>query len=124
MANIKILFFLIFAKEYMDHFEKKEQNYTKWNESIWLSVEKEISNFQSKVTNCMLALGDLNKTKVEDFNVEPCLDDDVILGEEFYVDLIRPICVQKGYLPKNIPTEDDLKDSDDDSDSDSDSEEQ
>ena len=64
----------------MDHFEKKEQNYTKWNESIWLSVEKEISNFQSKVTNCMLALGDLNKTKVEDFNVEPCLDDDVILG--------------------------------------------
>jgi hypothetical protein len=41
----------------MDHFEKKEQDYTKWDENIWLSVEKEISQFQSKVTDCMLGLG-------------------------------------------------------------------
>ena len=68
----------------------------------------------------MLDLGDLKKVKVEDFNVEPCLDDDVILGEEFYTELIRPICVQKGYLPKNLPTAEDLRGSDVDSDEDSD----
>lgn len=45
----------------MDHYQKKEQNYVKWNEEIWLSVEKEISQFQMKVTDCMLALGDLKK---------------------------------------------------------------
>lgn len=53
----------------MDHYQKKEQNYTKWNEEIWLSVEKEISNFQLKVTDCMLALGDLKKRNLEDFKV-------------------------------------------------------
>lgn len=99
----------------MDHFEKKEQDYTKWDESIWLSVEKEISSFQAKVTDCMLGLGDLKKVKVEDFKVEPCLEDDRILGEDFYVELIRPICVKRGYLPKDLPTNADLRDSDEDS---------
>ena len=29
----------------MDHYEKKEQDFAKWDENIWLSVEKEISQF-------------------------------------------------------------------------------
>lgn len=41
----------------MDHFENKEQDYTKWDESIWLSVEKAISQFQHKVTESMLKIG-------------------------------------------------------------------
>jgi hypothetical protein len=67
-------------------------------------VEKEISLFQKKVTDCMLKLGDMNKKSKEDFKVEPCLQDDVILGEEFYTDMIRPYCVDKQYLPKKPPT--------------------
>jgi hypothetical protein len=45
-------------------------------------------------------LGDLSKKSIEDFKVEPFLEEDVILGEEFYVEMIRPLCVDKGYLPK------------------------
>lgn len=41
----------------MDNFEKKQQDYSKWDESIWLSVEKEISQFQRKVTESMLKIG-------------------------------------------------------------------
>lgn len=52
----------------------------------------------------MLQLGDISKKRHEDFQVEPCLEDDVILGEDFYVELIRPVCVAKGYLPKKPPT--------------------
>lgn len=33
------------------------------------------------------------------------MEDDVILGELFYVDMIRPYCVDKKYLPKEIPSE-------------------
>ncbi len=29
----------------------------------------------------MLALGDINKKKIQDYKIEPCLEDDVILGE-------------------------------------------
>lgn len=93
----------------MDNFEKKQQDYSKWDENIWLSVEKEISQFQRKVTESMLKIGELGKTKIEDFKVEPLLEDDVILGQDFYLELIRPTCVTKGYLPKQVPTETDLK---------------
>lgn len=58
----------------------------------------------------MLQLGDINKKNYEDFQVEPCLEDDVILGEDFYVELIRPVCVAKGYLPKKPPTSEDVED--------------
>lgn len=40
----------------------------------------------------------------------------MILGEEFYLDLIRPVCVTKGYLPKQIPNAADLQEDDDDED--------
>lgn len=53
----------------MDHFQTKEQNYTKWDDNIWHSVEKEISQFQKKVTDAMLKIGELNKDKIEDFKV-------------------------------------------------------
>lgn len=65
-------------------YQQKEENYAKWQGSIWNSVEKEISLFQKKVTDCMLMLGDMAKKSKEDFKVEPCLEDDAILGEEFY----------------------------------------
>jgi hypothetical protein len=53
----------------------------------------------------MLQLGDINKKSENDFQIEPCLDEDVILGEDFYIELIRPVCTAKGYLPKKLPTE-------------------
>ena len=49
----------------------------------------------------------------------------MILGDDFYLENIRPECVKKGYLPKKAPTPADLssdEDSDEDSDSDSDNE--
>lgn len=64
----------------MDHYEKKEQDFAKWDENIWLSVEKEISQFQKKVTDSMLKIGELGKTQLEDFRVEPIHEDDVVLG--------------------------------------------
>ena len=51
----------------------------------------------------MLLLGDLNKQQQSDFQVQPMLEDEVILGEEFYVEMIRPFCVDKQYLPKKPP---------------------
>ena len=106
----------------MDHYQKKEQDYAKWDASIWLSVEKEISAFQNKVMSCMLGLGELKKSKLEDFNVQPCVEEDCVIGEDLYVSLIRPICANKGYIPKQVPTEEDLEGSDsDDSNSDSNS---
>lgn len=92
----------------MDHYEKKEQDFAKWDENIWLSVEKEISQFQKKVTDSMLKIGELGKTQLEDFRVEPIHEDDVVLGQDFYLQLIRPVCAQKGYLPKQVPTKEDL----------------
>lgn len=77
----------------MSYHQQKEENYAKWQDTIWNSVEKEISLFQKKVTDCMLLLGDMNKKSKDDFKVEPCLQDDVILGEEFYTEMIRPFCV-------------------------------
>ena len=73
-------------------------------------MEKEISLFQKKVTDCMLMLGDMNKKNKDDFKVEPCLQDDVILGEEFYTDMIRPYCVDRQYLPKKPPTPAEVED--------------
>lgn len=58
----------------------------------------------------MLLLGDLNKKRKEDFKVEPCLEDDVILGEEFYIEMIRPFCVDRQYLPKKPPTPEEVDD--------------
>lgn len=55
-------------------------------------------------------LGDLSKKNAEDFRVEPFLEDDVILGEEFYVEMIRPFCVDKQYLPKKPPTAEEVED--------------
>lgn len=73
-------------------------------------MEKEISLFQKKVTDCMLMLGDMTKKGKEDFKVEPCLANDVILGEDFYVEMIRPFCVQRDYLPKKPPTPEEVAD--------------
>lgn len=92
------------------HYQEKEENYAKWEGSIWNSVEKEITLFQKKVTDCMLLLGDLNKKSKEDFKVEPTLDDDVILGEEFYAEMIRPFCVDRQYLPKKPPMPEEVAD--------------
>ena len=94
----------------MTHFQQKEENYSKWDDSIWNSVEKEITLFQKKVTDCMLMLGDFNKKLKDDFKVQPTLEDDVILGEEFYVDMIRPFCVDKQYLPKKTPLPEEVED--------------
>lgn len=58
----------------------------------------------------MLLLGDLKKDRLEDFIIEPCLEDEVVLGEKFYTELIRPFCVAKGYLPKNKPTPEEVAD--------------
>jgi hypothetical protein len=58
----------------------------------------------------MLLLGDLNKKRKEDFKVEPTLEDDVILGEDFYIEMIRPFCVDKQYLPKKPPTPEEVED--------------
>ena len=58
----------------------------------------------------MLLLGDFNKRKNEDFKVEPTLEDDVILGEEFYVEMIRPFCVERKYLPNKPPLAEDVED--------------
>ena len=33
----------------------------------------------------MLQLGDISKKSQKDFQIEPCLEDDVILGEDFYI---------------------------------------
>ena len=76
---------------------------------MWQSVEKEISLFQNKVTDIMLQLGDITKDKEEQFLSPPVLETDVILGEEFYMDEIRPVCVQRGYLFKKPPTKEDLE---------------
>jgi len=46
----------------------------------------------------------------DDFRVEPCLQDDVILGEEFYTEMIRPYCVERQYLPKKPPTPAEVED--------------
>lgn len=70
-----------------------------------------------KVTECMLQIGEFKKMDIEDYKVEPCLDDDVILGEEFYLENIRPECVKKNYLPKKVPTPEDLSSDESDSDS-------
>ena len=51
----------------------------------------------------MLLLGDFHKRNKDDFSVEPTHEDDVILGEDFYVDMIRPFCVERQYLPKVPP---------------------
>lgn len=58
----------------------------------------------------MLMLGDLTKKSLDDFKVEPFLEEDVILGEEFYVEMIRPLCVDKGYLPKKQTKPEDVED--------------
>jgi hypothetical protein len=58
----------------------------------------------------MIMLGDLSKKTKENFRVEPYLEDDVILGEEFYTEMIRPICVDKQYLPKKPPSPMDVED--------------
>jgi hypothetical protein len=58
----------------------------------------------------MLMLGDMSKKSKEDFKVEPCLEDDVILGEEFYIDMIRPLCVERQYLPKKPATPEEVQD--------------
>ena len=87
----------------MAHYQQKEENYSKWDDSIWNSIEKEISLFQKKVTDSMLMLGDLSKLRPEDFAIQPCLEGEAILGEAFYVDMIRPFCVKMGYLPKKPP---------------------
>lgn len=55
--SINIKYWLLITTPLMDHFEKKEQDYTKWDENIWLSVEKAISQFQHKVTESMLKIG-------------------------------------------------------------------
>ena len=61
--------------------EIAEEKYTKFSEEVWNSIEKELSLFQKKVTDCMIeVVGDLKKTKEEDFAVRPILDNDVILG--------------------------------------------
>ena len=44
------------------------------------------------------------------------METDVILGEEFYLDEIRPVCVQKGYLPKKLPSKEDFEEYEPDSD--------
>jgi hypothetical protein len=66
----------------------------------------------------MLDLGSLTKEDAKDFTVNPCLENDLVLGEELYLDILRPGCVKAGYVTKEIPTEDDVNadDSDDDSD--------
>ena len=69
----------------------------------------------------MLTLGDLNKKNENDFEVKP---DEEVLGEQFYLELIRPECVKKGYLDKKIPTEDDLLDEDSEEESDEESQEE
>ncbi len=94
----------------MSYHQQKEENYAKWQDTIWNSVEKEISLFQKKVTDCMLMLGDMSKKNKDDFKVEPCLQDDVILGEEFYTEMIRPFCVDRQYLPKKPPTPAEVED--------------
>ena len=58
----------------------------------------------------MLLLGDFSKQQKEDFKVQPTLEDDVLLGEDFYVDLIRPFCVDKQYLPKKPPMPEEVQD--------------
>lgn len=42
IIKVKILKYLeyLIIDQFMDHNEKKEQDYTKWDETIWLSVEK------------------------------------------------------------------------------------
>ena len=58
----------------------------------------------------MLLLGDFTKQQKDDFKVQPTLEDDVLLGEDFYVDLIRPFCVDKQYLPKKPPMPEEIED--------------
>ena len=58
----------------------------------------------------MLMLGDMAKKSKEDFKVEPCLEDDAILGEEFYTLMIRPFCVDRECLPKKPQTPEEVED--------------
>lgn len=85
--------------------------------SIWLSVEKEILTFQNKVMACMLVLGELKNQNLKILISYHILRNNASL-EKTYTFLFSPHLSNKGYIPKQVPTEHDLKGSDSDDSSD------
>ena len=77
--------------------EEISERFEKWDSKNWNNIEKEISSFQKKVADVMVLLGsaDYNPN-----NIQPCTEEESVLGEEIYTEIVRPGLVKMGYLPK------------------------
>ena len=89
------------------------ERFEKWDDKNWSNIEKEISSFQKKVADVMVLLGsnDYNPN-----NIQPCNDDESIIGEDIYKEIVRPGLVKMGYLPKDKKVVQKEKESSSDSD--------
>lgn len=77
--------------------EEIAERFEKWDDKNWSNIEKEISSFQKKVADIMTLLG---STDYDPKNIKPCNDDECVIGEDIYNEIVRPGLVKIGYLPK------------------------
>lgn len=74
------------------------ERFEKWDNKNWLAIEKDLSVFQKKVADAMIELGSFEFVEQQQ---NPCLDEESVLGEELYVDIVRPKLYRMDFVPKD-----------------------
>lgn len=78
--------------------DKISERFEKWDNKNWLAIEKDLSVFQKKVADTMIKLGSFDFVPEQQ---NPCQEDECVLGEDLYVDLVRPKLYRMDFVPKD-----------------------
>lgn len=81
----------------MEPTDKIAERFEKWSDKNWLSIEREISTFQKKVAETMTKLGTYDFVPF----VDPCTNDELVLGDELYLEIVRPKLYKMDFVPKD-----------------------
>lgn len=81
----------------MEPTDKIAERFEKWSDKNWLSIEREISTFQKKVAETMMRLGTYDFVP----EIDPCTNDEFVLGDELYLEIVRPKLYRMDFVPKD-----------------------
>ena len=76
--------------------DKIVERFMRWSMKTERLIEQEISPFSKRVTEAMKRLGTYDFVPF----VDPCTSNEVVLGEDLYLEIVRPKLYRMGFVPK------------------------